>query len=185
MQLLACFWAEKTINPSQSEFFPLFKNHSKNQIHWLSSRYYDIENQHNPLKINLENQAKRYNYWATWINQNMGRGINQYRTDLQREHFLVAFLRQRTQTVSSMRRPGMASKLASTSKYFDAVFLTRVCNPRTTTNAEITNCSSHLRSHDTPETSIYDDPAPRVVHPSSTERWFTAPNPICQHHKRN
>lgn len=71
MQLLACFWAEKTINPSQSEFFPLFKNHSKNQIHWLSSRHYDIENQTETLKINLEfpateNQAKRYNYWATW-----------------------------------------------------------------------------------------------------------------------
>lgn len=66
-----------------------------------------------------------------------------------------------------MGRPGMAGKVASTSKYLEAVFLSNRSDPIAKRNAEKTNCRRHLRSQDEEgsETSIYDYPSVAALIP--------------------
>lgn len=64
------------------------------------------------------------------------------------------------------------SKLASTSKYFEAVFLTTVCNPTATNKAENINCRNQLRSQDAAETSIYATPTLMIHDIASILRFF-------------
>lgn len=85
---------------------------------------------------------------------------------MQREHFLEEGVAQTAQRESSAedRTPGIASrawcwspsKLASTSKYLEAVDLTKKWTPMATTITERNSCRNQFRSHDTPTTtSIY------------------------------
>jgi len=94
----------------------------------------------------------------------------QYLTDLQREHFLVPKPPQFPQILESSSAStawliifgsiavwllSAASKLAPTSKYLDAVFLTRCNNPKPITKTVNINCSNQFRSTVIPPTCIY------------------------------
>ena len=51
--------------------------------------------------------------------------------------------------------PPPPSKLASTTKYFDAVFFTKWSSPKATTKDVNMNCRNQLRSKENPDTCIY------------------------------
>lgn len=94
----------------------------------------------------------------------------QYLKALQREHCLTPGLPQTAHAGSLMSTPGIwvrslwwsipppPSKLASTSKYFDAVFFTKCSNPNATINRVNINWRNQFRSQLTPATCIYAFP---------------------------
>uniref|UniRef100_A0A2P2LAN7 Uncharacterized protein MANES_16G133800 n=2 Tax=Rhizophora mucronata TaxID=61149 RepID=A0A2P2LAN7_RHIMU len=97
----------------------------------------------------------------------------QYLTDLQREHCLFPGLLQLAQEESSISMEAVAaalawplrspSKLASTSKYFDAVFLTRCSKPKAIIITVNMSCNNQFRSTFIPPTTCIYTSIIRII----------------------
>ena len=89
--------------------------------------------------------------------KNQELNVYQYLTNLHPEQCFVVKFPQTTQESAvggGILRASRESKLASTTKYLEAVFFTRWSKPKAITKAVTMNCRNQLRSRGNPKTCI-------------------------------